>query len=452
MGNLVRKPTEILINTVDSSVIAENAANTGVFLKDYGELLSAKARWNGTPKDVLKVTTRTGEVSKEVINIKAACAVAPVQASVNLRKRPRLAGQVGMTQNVTMLGKDYDGNVNALSGDCSGGFIPAADNTLLATGIVDLAQKELFPFFKIGKTKVVDVTDRTSAIQLDLLVDGAGTTAYDANTMALVVAAINAGSQAYAWSVDGAGVTGTIYIVSRTNADITTAGHDNCADSTTYKDAIGIISDDPKYKVDAYIRDIDGSRLSQDEGSYPYLTTEDMFRIFPVLSQDHGSIPETPVQNVSYSLYRFELIHEAFALDGANHLDQFKERLDVYVAHVSTNIATFEAALKAGGFLVNGSGTPLYNTAVFTFATDSTQGGSVFLSIDDFEMSIDVATGQTPTQIAAAVKAAVDTVDGLSAAVDTGEVTITKAAGITECTVSETLGDTTVTAVTLSQV
>ncbi|RKY72201.1 MAG: hypothetical protein DRP97_01000 [Candidatus Latescibacterota bacterium] len=452
MGNLVRKPTEILLNTVDSNIIAALSGNDGVMLQNYGEILSARAKWAGIQKNVLKTSTREGKPSCHVLNIDAAEIDIPVPASISIQKKPRLSGQVGMSENVTMLGKDYDGVRERLLGAASGGSLHADDQASLVTQILAAAHGEKYPFFNIGRTKVLDVTDRTAAADLDVTADGT-TTTVDANTTALMVTAINAIGSMYAWAVEGAGVLATIYIVPLGNFDITTSGHDaNIADSTTYIATIGISSDDALYQLVTGIRASDGVILSQYAGVFPYLTSREMFRIFPVLADDEGSIPYIPVDGGSYCKYSFSITHDAYGLEGANHMDEYAEKLFVYVYDNGSYVGIFDAALKAGGFLVNSAGSPVYNTAVFTYAVTADATGTVSVSIDGTDWTINVATGSTPTETALLVKNVINGHGDFTAAVSAGEVTVTNLNGITSVDLSVDIGATTVTTAALSKV
>lgn len=452
MGNLVRKPTEILLNSVDSDIIAALTALDGVMLQNYGEIRSATAKWGGVQKNVLKTSTRAGKPSCHVINIDAAEIDIPVPASISLQKKPRLSGQVGMSENVTMLHKDYDGVQERLLGTATGGSLSAADQASLVTQILLAARGEKYPFFNIGKTEVLDVTDRTAAADLDVTINGT-TTTVDAATTAAMVILINAIGTMYAWAVEGTGVLATIYIVPLSSFDITTSGHDgNIADSTTYVATIGVSSADSLYQLVAGIRTSDGVLLSEYLGVFPYLTSKEMFRIFPVLADDEGSIPYIPIDGGSYCKYSFSVTHDAYGLEGANHMDEYDEKLFVYVYDSSTYVATFDAALKAGGFLVNSVGSPTYNTASMTFATNSSSAGEITISVDGTDWTLDVATGQTPTQITASLKALINGHGDFTAEDTVGLFVITNANGIVSCDVTSTLAGTTVTTPALSKV
>lgn len=385
----------------------------------------------------MKTSPADAVLSKAVINVKPKVKAAsgavvedPVYAYITTEKLSRLDGR---ERNYLPQKKSYSGYV-AVPNVASANGVPAtADIDEIVDQIVAAAQGDEHAFVYCGETKVVDVTDRTAAIDLDIS-DGTTTSTVDADTMALVVAAINADANAlaYAWSEDGTGVTGTIYIVPRGNWAITTAGHDNCADSTTYVDCIGMVSNNEEKLLDFISEEKYCNMIEKVAGSYARLTAADVQRLFPIQSWHFHQRPTLPLENTSYYKYTFVEKSDAYSLDGMNHMDKYKGVLEVYVASTGSNITNFENALTSAGMLISAA----YTTAVFTLTGTAGADGVIVISVDGVEFSIDIPNTTTPAQAGDIIAAVItDHPDLTCTDDDAGELTIVKSAGLSEVVV-----------------
>lgn len=360
MGNLVRKPNEMLINSVvttsGSETILADAADYKVLIKNYGYIKKANCYVDGVAGKCRKIISTSGVLSKAVVNIKPKVNAASggviedaVLASLIVEKVSKLDGH---QRNYQDEAKAYTGVVEVPNVASAAGVPATADIDDIVDQIVDAIQNDEYAEVYAGETKIVDVTDQDAAIQLDLLVDGAGTTAYDGADLDAVVANINAGTQAYAWQEDVDGTAATLYIVPRANAAITTAGHDNCADSTTYVDCIGIVSKDVDVKINVKYDEDEINKLAKVAGTYPIMSQEDIQRKFSIKSYQFGSRPNIPLADTDYVKYTFKVYHDSYALDGMNHVDNYWEHLHVYVADTGSNISNWDTELKEAGFTV----------------------------------------------------------------------------------------------------
>ena len=129
---------------------------------------------------------------------------------------------------------------------------------------------------------------------------------------------------------------------------MTSAGLSGIAVNTTYVSNIGIASLSVDYQLVATIEPEMGHKVAERKGTYPYLTSEELARIFPILAEHMGSLPIIPIQGVYYNKYVFEVTHDAYALEGMNHMDKYKEVLEVYVAVTGSNVSVEGSNLSPG--------------------------------------------------------------------------------------------------------
>jgi hypothetical protein len=90
------------------------------------------------------------------------------------------------------------------------------------------------------------------------------------------------------------------------------------------------------------------------EGHFPYLTSDDVFRIFSQ-KQHMGNLQsmiyaEQPIDGSEYCHYHLESqITGEYNLHGANHLDGYYQTLDIYILKGQEAVSVYDKDAGAGG-------------------------------------------------------------------------------------------------------
>ena len=345
MGNLTRKPDEILLNELEADTLVNSGAGASreLFIKNTGTIKLA-----GVEK-FIKGSTSVGTAKTAVMLIKPLYPAGGKNGESGFRV-DIIHDVNGEIADAMHNNKYYDGFVEFLAA-ANGAYVAFADAIDMTSQIVRAIKSDVGGLVKA--TQIVPVTvaavyDFTVKIpQLNksqrVQIGAAGTistvkTAIDGGALAGLVT-VNTGSgqleSAYGFTVD---VTSGLTFPSYPKVSI------------TGKDVLPTFT----VRMDKEC----GSIESITEVDRVTFTKKDVARLFPIRPSMAGTQPKNvALPGVEYNKYVFSVFHDkAYALDGANHVNGYRQVLHIYVPKTiaeATNGANFENKLY---IFLNGSG------------------------------------------------------------------------------------------------
>lgn len=336
MGNLNRKRTQILFNSVDSSSLTyTNATLDTLAVKDYNIFGEAGT----TLRKFKKSTTSAGIKQVVVITPDFAYPSDTTGYEWYLNVKPKTDLRQGRADRAYLADKTYQGVTGALAA-ASGGKIADADEVKLIDSMVANINSD--PYAPV----VASRAGLTSAAGLHLiLVAKTASIKFDVSLEAMYGAITqNGGLQAS--GADGATAVAT--------AVLTSAGSSFTVDALIGMYLIITDSASSNFGLRQIITDNDATTITKGtnfgylettldfivvggSAAYPVLTLEDVQKVFPIKPMDAGRSAELfpSAAYTSWCKYFFRIersgVQGAYALDGANHLDAYIEEVEIYV-------------------------------------------------------------------------------------------------------------------------
>lgn len=332
MGNLNRKPDQKLLNSISAATLTvKNAgsADAELVIENYGKIrLANLVKFH-------KHTTASPTPKTQTIQIKPFFpedgSVSNFEAGFTVRRTRDLTG---FAQHMLVGLKYYNGFIDRLA-SANGDYVAILDSVKLATQAVAMIRKHEGAVV-VGEAQIPIEADggnmalTIKAPELDkevAIVDSDALT-----TLGGLKTAVEGSDLADFVTVDDAGgLLKTQYALEITGVANVTFDYSK-------------VKLDGKHAIPSFtVEGLDGVGTTteltpEDRSSF---TEKDVARIFPIKWEHAGTQPLVPLPGQAYCKYRFEMKHDmGYALDGANHLDQYLEQVEFYlpkdVAEAST--------------------------------------------------------------------------------------------------------------------
>lgn len=345
MGNLVRNTNRLLINSDKDQFVADTT-NNKLFIKDYaGSIEANNASYAGQAKTVLKAGKKTPVPSIVVLETEPMVASQPISFSngINIRKQAKFKG---FQDEIPEVAKYYDGYIEHCA-PINGATLADSDLVKLRESIKSLINGDVHGFGYAGIPLIFDVGDVATATTATIIIGSTEKTYTGADTTAFAKAVNDAGL-AYAVVSEESGL---VIITGLKGEDITeagTPGYVNLSLNASYTRPLYVIAREETRRL-MITPDNVGPVIHTQAGDYGYLTSLDMYRLFSIKPYDFFSRPKVPIEDVDYVKYRFEIVHEGYALDGFGHEDKVREKMEIYLADTGTQVFDFETKLDAIG-------------------------------------------------------------------------------------------------------
>lgn len=323
MGNLTRKPVQLLLNevTAKSLKVEGTGASAKLVIENYGVIKLSELR------RFFKHTTGANTPKTQILTVKPYYPEngkkSGFEAGFEVKRTQELTG---FAQHMLVDIKRYAGLVDRLGSE-KDGYINEVDAVDVATQIAAMIRKHEGAIVTakaqipvtLTSTENASVTIEAPELKKKLVIAAAGAV----DTIAKLKTAIDGSDLEEFVTVDTAGkVIESKYALKITGADKITFGYPKVV-------LVG------KQAVPSFIvKDLDGvatvdSITEVDRSSF---TRADVARLFPVKWEHAGTQPLVPIPGVDYCKYRFEMKHDlAYALDGANHIDGYIEQVEFYL-------------------------------------------------------------------------------------------------------------------------
>ena len=344
MGNLTRKPDEILLNELESGTLVNSGAGATreLFIKNTGTI-----KLSGVEK-FIKGSTSVGTAKTAVMLIKPLYPAGGKNGESGFRVDV-IHDVNGEIKDAMHNNKYYDGFVEFLAA-ANGSFVAITDAIDMAGQIVRAIKSDVGGLVKatqivpVSVSAVYDFTVKIPQLNKSQRVQiGA------AGTISTVKTAI-----------DGGALAGLINVN-------TASGQLESAYGFTVETTSGLTLSYPKVSITGKeVLPTFTVRMEKECGSIESITDvdrvtftrKDVARIFPIRPSMAGTQPKNvALPGVEYNKYVFLVFHDkAYALDGANHVNGFRQVLHIYVPKTvaeATNGANFENKLY---IFLNGSG------------------------------------------------------------------------------------------------
>lgn len=321
MGNLTRKAAQILLNEVTAKTltIKGSGANAKLVVENYGVI--ALSGVTGFFKHVTAAMT----AKSQVLLIKPYYPESKNDFEAGFEVQ-RTQEFTGFAQHMLVDVKRYAGIVDRLKAE-KDGYLDETDAIKIATQIAAMIRKHEGAVVSATAKIPVSLT-ATEMAALSIEAPELGVTvpivAGDAiDTLAKLKTKIEASD------LGGLVVVNTVDGTLDTDIALNISGADKITFSYPKVALVGNAAV-PSFVV----KDLEGtgSIESTVEADRAKLTREDVARIFPVKWEHAGTQPLVPIPGQDYAKYRFQIKHDmAYALDGANHIDNYIEEVEFYV-------------------------------------------------------------------------------------------------------------------------
>jgi len=336
MGNLIRPRLKFLANTKAQlkkiGLYEDDVADREVLVvKDIGLEIPGTTVDGSAIPDFLtprKLSANAGVKGAYAIEVKPSYPnnTEDFEWGIKVMRKPKRNGFA----NEEIEKIDYYSDViNFLASEASG-YLAVADRNTLVSNIVSAISNDSLSKVIAGKATKITVTDGSETITIDSTGYGAIDEGTVSGNQDQLVSLINAGTQAVAYEGSG---TGEVWIIQKgTNLAVTDGGTwtNNSGSLTTGNIYLGIIAKDVNDKVLVFTEE-ENNITTIKTPSWPYLTWEDIAREFPVQSQDHGSLPRSPIEGETYVKYSFDWVMDTPGLSGASGIERRKNGIDIYV-------------------------------------------------------------------------------------------------------------------------
>lgn len=350
MGNLVRNTNRLLINS-DTDQFVADTTNKKLFIKDYaGSIEANNVNYAGQEKVVLKAGKREPVPSIVVLETEPIVAEQPTafSAGINIKK---VAKFKGFQHELPEVAKYYDGYIPHTV-TINGTTLADSDLVKLRDSVKGVINGDVHGFAYAGIPLILDVADLEATTTATIDIGGTEKT-YTAGDAAAFAQAVIDGGLAYAVVVEESNL---IVVTGLGGEDITeagTPGYANLSANNGYTRPLYVIARDDTRRL-MITPDNYGPVIHSQAGDFGYLTSLDMYRLFSIKPYDFYSRPNIPSEGVDYVKYRFEILHDGYALEGFGHEDKVREKLEIYLADTGTQIADFEAKLSSIGLSLIG--------------------------------------------------------------------------------------------------
>lgn len=344
-GNLSQPKMRFLINsltTADFGVFTDTVTGLkSLIAKKLGYSLESLA--GGTNVRVTRQCTDAGKLKVVSVdfNNDCPCTECGFDYGINIAIRHMIPGYFN---DMTDRQKPYSGNIaniNCVSGEIDSTQIDTMKDDIINQINADLGFSNPLAGANVIAGKALHLTTWNAASAITI-----NGTAYGAQaTIAAFVAAINAGTDAFAF-LDATTPATELWVIA--NSTPTTFVVVNTAGTIVVPAnyTIGIISKDVKWNFNAEIQPLDatGTITVIQESSFPFLTSDDVFRIFSGGAHPHGAFATQgyvvqPVDGASYCKYIIEVDSDINDLAGASHWEHFTGTVEFYIQSSAGNIA-----------------------------------------------------------------------------------------------------------------
>lgn len=344
MGNLVRRPNYLLINSVGADDFS-HVDGVSMWIRDYGTILTAGVL------NAFKCCYCPAILHQELIKVKPKYPCddcKPDDYGFVIFKDFSLTGR---PEEFYGRGKFYGYRIEYPIVSSSG-YLDVEDIETVISNIVyqignpPINEKQfVYAYERVqlsftAGTPVLTITDISTGETVTYTALAA--------TIAALVTAINSDSDRL------------IEVITWNATNIVIEGHSGFGFTTTVSG--GLAKDDDYYwirikqieaKKNFTIRQIDGfgTRTVLQTYKAAKVHPDDVARVFPKLPMtDVGNQRDLPIKDGHYCMYKFGIKHDyAYNHSFANHLDEYYEELIMYVLDYSTNIALVDAAISGAG-------------------------------------------------------------------------------------------------------
>jgi hypothetical protein len=351
-GNLSNPVRRFLINdltTFDAGVFTDSTTGLkNLILKKLGYQLTSLAA--GSNITITRQCTTAGQLKVVSVNFDDACPCEECGFDYGIDILIQHMTPGYFNDFVQQQQKPYAGqiaNVTCASGVIDSSQLNTAKDDIINQINADLGYMNQYSGANViaGRCKLltqVGAWDATNAITIN------GHAIAAAATRALFITNINtnANLDAYAF-VDPLTVTG-IYVIARTAPTtltiVTTAG--TIVVPTLF--TIGIISKDVKWTFEVQIQHLDatGTITEIQASKFPFLTSDDVFRLFAGGGNKHhgnlvtqGYITQ-PIDGASYCKYIIEVEDMVNDLSGSSHYEFLHGTIELYIRNIAANLST----------------------------------------------------------------------------------------------------------------
>lgn len=321
MGNLTRKPVQVLLNEVTAKTltIKNPGANAILVIENYGTIKLVDLQ------RVYKHTTGASTPKTQVLIMKPYYPADKenFEAGFEVERTRELTGfAADFLSDV----KRYAGIVTRL-GAAEGDFVNKLDSVEITTQIAAMIRKHESAI--VVGTAQIPVT-LTAAQNIALTIE-----APELNKSVVITAADTIDTIAeLKTKIDGSVLAGLV-TVNTVNSTIETAYGLKLSGATNIVFGYSEIKLVGKQAIPSFmVKDIDGVATvkSITEADRAEFSQKDVARLFPIKWEHAGTQPLVPIPGVDYNKYRFEIKHNmGYALDGANHLDSYIEQVEFYL-------------------------------------------------------------------------------------------------------------------------
>lgn len=340
-GNLSQPKMRFLINSL-------SAADFGVFTDTVTGLKSLIAKKlgysfeslaGGTNVEVTKQCTDAGQLKVVSVdfNNDCPCTECGFDYGINIAIRHMIPGYFN---DMTDRQKPYSGNIaniNCVSGKIDSTQIDTMKDDIINQINADLGFSNPLAGANVIAGKALHITgwDANDTITIN-------GTAYTHATIAGLIAAINAGTDAYAF-LDPTTPATEFWIIANSTPTTFVVTSLNMTVPPNY--TIGIISKSVQWNFNAEIQPLDatGTITVIQESVFPFLTSDDVFRIFSGGAHPHGAHAtqayiQQPVDGASYCRYIISVDSDINDLTGASHWEHFRGTVEFYIQTNANNI------------------------------------------------------------------------------------------------------------------
>ena len=319
MGNLRRKPDQILMNTIESDtlVLSGTGAARKLFIKDVGTIKLADL------ESVVKGKTNAGTVKSAVVMIKPLYPTSGKNGESGFRIE-RNHDFNGDVEDAQPHNRYYDGMVENLLA-ANAGYIAILDALEIAGQIQQAIRTDKAAIITSKLVLPITVAAvHNVTISIPVLNKSQNVTIASAGTITTLKTAIDAGALAGFITVDTA--AGTLI----SNYGFTLAITSGITLSAYPQIAITAKKVLPTFNL-GLSADC-GSVVSITDVNRSPFTQKTVAQLFPIHQWMAGSQPNVALPNTDYNKYILKMHHDkAFALDGANHIDGFSQEIQLFV-------------------------------------------------------------------------------------------------------------------------
>ena len=341
-GNLSQPVRRFLFNdvTVADFGLYTDATTTfkNLILKKLGYTLTSFA--SGSNITVTRQCTDAGQLKVVSVDFDTDCPCVECgfDYGINVMIRHMLPGY---HNDMTDRQKPYSGNISNIN--CVSGAIDSTQIQTMRDDIINQINDDIGYMNPLAGANVI----AGRVFKLTGFVAGMGCVinghVYNGQVLlATLITAINATTHAYAFADPTTPLTVMWLIMNDTpTTSVITSG------MSVYNKGIGIISKDEKWDFFVEVQPLDatGTVTTIQASQFPFLTSDDVFRIFSGGAAPHGQFATQtyitqPIDGAEYCKYVIEVEDFINDLTGASHFEFYVGTIELYIRNVTANIST----------------------------------------------------------------------------------------------------------------